>query len=168
MASIELQHRTIADMTKPQPPLPTGVWKFRGVKLSANQATRTTKDGDEREIIEYLLTVEPLEPTASVDPAALAEVDERTGKPIYDGKRLYLRYNDDFRSDMQTLGGALVAMGFGPTDDPNKIIEKNLVKGKTAFGELFNRTFTRKDGEAGIEQKVRSWSDKGGGEKFAI
>jgi hypothetical protein len=51
--------------------------------------------------------MEPLEPTASVNPEEVGELDEKTGKPVYEGKRLFLRYVEAFRSD-----GTLVHRGW--------------------------------------------------------
>lgn len=167
MADIVLQHRTIADMTREPPPLPVGVWKFRAIKLSTRERTRNTKQG-EKTSVEYVLTVEPLEPTSASNKAVFDQVDPETGKPMFDGKRLYLTYNEDFASDNRTLAGFFTAVGFPETESPAEIIGKEKVKGKTAYGELFNRDFERKDGKPGVEQKVRSWSAKGGSAKFAI
>ena len=42
---------------------------------------------------------------------------------------------------MAQLGAAAQAMGFSAEDDFDAIVEGNKVRGKTAFGEIFNRTY---------------------------
>lgn len=156
---VKLMHRTIADLSKEPSTIPTGVWTLRAIKLSSKEVTKKNRDGEEYETVEYMLTAEPVTPSASVNPDELAEVDPKTGKPVYDGARLFLRYVEAFRSDMQSLGNALSAMGFGDDDSFDTIIEKNLVRGKLAKGEIVNRSYTRNDKTEGVEQKVRRWAD---------
>jgi hypothetical protein len=168
MPNIELQHRTIADLSKPPANIPTGVWELRAIKLSSKDVTMKTKEGEEYETVEYLLSLEPIAPTKSVNPDELAAIDPRTGKPAYDGKRLFLRFTESYRPEMQSLGSALAAMGFSENDSFDEIVENNGVKGRKVFGEVFNRDYKRNDGTEGTEQKVRTWSAKGGSEAFAI
>jgi hypothetical protein len=166
--AIKEMHRTIGDMSKQPANIPTGVWKLRAIKISAKDVTKTNREGEEYETVEYTLSMEPLEPTASVNPDEVGELDERTGKPVYEGKRLFLRYVQAFRSDEAQLAAAFLAMGFDKNEDPDEIIEHNKVRGKVAFGEIFNRTFKRNDGSDGTEQKVRSWAGVGTAAGFAL
>ena len=166
--AIKEMHRTVGDLSKPAANIPTGTWKLRAIKLSSKDVTFQPKDGEEYDTVEYTLSMEPITPTASVDPTALAEVDERTGKPVYEGKRLFLRYKANFRSDMVQLGAALAAMGFGADDSFEDIVERNSVKGRFAQGDIFNRTYKRNDGSDGTEQKVRSWAVPGAAAGFAL
>lgn len=159
MAEVKLMHRTIADLSKEPGKIPVGVWTLRAIKLSAKDVTKKNRDGEEYETVEYMLTAEPVTPSASVNPDELSEVDPKTGKPVYDGARLFLRYVEAFRNDMASLGAALSAMGFGDEDSFDTIIERNLVRGKVLKGEIFNRNYTRNDKTEGTEQKVRSWSN---------
>jgi hypothetical protein len=162
MPEIALQHRTIADLSKPQPPVPTGVWKLRAIKMSAKDVTKKDREGNEYETQEYLLTVEPIEPTASVDPEALAEIDPATGKPAHDGKRMFLRFTVSFRPELNSLLSAVKAMGIPETESLAGIVDGNLVKGRTVYGEVYNRSYKRNDGGDGTEQRVRSWAANGG------
>lgn len=155
MAEVVLAHRTIADLSKEPANIPTGVWQLRGIKLSVKSVTKKTRDGEEYDTNEFTLTLEPVSPTASVNPEELAEKDPNTGKPVYDGKRVFQRFVESFRTDMKDMGAALTAMGL--SGDLGTIIEKNSVRGKVVFGELFNRHYTRNDKSEGIEQRVRAW-----------
>jgi hypothetical protein len=112
--------------------------------------------------------MEPIAPSASVNPEEVAEVDPRTGKPVYDGKRLFLRYTDAFASDVNQLVAAFKAMGFGTEAVFEDIIEENQVRGKRVFGEVHNRTYRRNDGTDGVEQKVRSWASTAAADGFAL
>jgi hypothetical protein len=69
---------------------------------------------------------------------------------------------------MNQLGDAMSAMGFAKDDDFDAIVEGNRVRGKTAKGEIFNRTYKRNDGSDGVEQKVRSWAAPGAETGFAL
>jgi hypothetical protein len=170
MAKVEIKemHRTIGDLSKQPANIPTGVWKLRAIKISSKDVTKTNRDGEEYETKEHTLSMEPLEPTASVNPDEVNELDEKTGKPVYEGKRLFLRYVDAFRSDLTQLGAALSAMGFDEKEDFDAIVASNAVRGKIAFGEVFNRTYKRNDGSDGVEQKVRSWAGGEAGSGFAL
>jgi hypothetical protein len=153
---------TLDDMTKELPPIPTGTWTLQGLKLSVKEVTKKDKDGNEYDTDEFTLTVLPVAPGANVDPDEIAEVDLRTGKPVYEGRRVFLRFPASFPQEMRGLGNALRAMGYDGAANPYQIAEDNAVRGKTARGEIFNRYFPRKDdlpGEStGIEQKVRNWA----------
>jgi hypothetical protein len=167
--SINLMHRTLADLSKPAGNIPTGLWnKIRGIKLTAKEVTKTNRDGEEFEAVEFTLSAEAVEPSSSVDPDALAEIDAATGKPSYEGKRLFLRYSDAFRSDMTTMSAAMTAFGIPSDTSLQAIVDGNLVKGKVASGEIFNRDFKRNDGSDGVEQKVRSWAKVGTAHGFAL
>jgi hypothetical protein len=168
MATVKLMHRTLGDMSKPPANIPTGVWKLRAIKISAKDVTKTNRDGEEYETKEYTMTMEPIAPTASVNPEEVNEVDPRSGRPAYDGKRLFLRYTDAFASDVNQLVAAFGAMGFGKDADFDEIIDDNQVRGKTVFGEIFNRTYRKNDGSDGVEQKVRSWASTASADGFAI
>lgn len=170
MAKVEIKdmHRTIGDLSKQPANIPTGVWKLRAIKISAKDVTKQNREGEEYETREYTLSMEPLEPTASVNPEEVNELDERTGKPVYEGKRLFLRYVEAFRSDLTQLGTAMQAMGFGDGDDFDAIVEGNKVRGKVVKGEIFNRTYKRNDGSDGVEQKVRSWAGADAATGFAL
>lgn len=167
--SINMMHRTLADLSKPAGNIPTGVWnKIRGIKLTAKEVTKTNRDGEEFEAVEFTLSAEAVEPSSSVDPDALAEIDTATGKPSYEGKRLFLRYSDAFRSDMTTMAAAMTAFGIPADASLQAIVDGNLVKGKVASGEIFNRDFKRNDGSDGVEQKVRSWAQVGTAHGFTL
>lgn len=169
MTDIVLQHRTIADYTKPLPPLPNGTWKLQALKLAYKPVTKQTKEGDDVETVEYLLTVQPIEPTSSVSPEELeAAVDPKTGRPTYDGKRIFLRFIQMYYGDMKSLGEAMRAMGFTGDDTFEGIADEEAVKGRTAYGDVWTREYKTKDGREGYEQKVRTWSDKGGSAAFAL
>lgn len=168
--AIKDMHRTIGDLSKQPANIPTGVWKLRAIKISAKEVTKQNREHEEYETWEYTLSMEPLEPTASVNPEEVSELDEKTGKPVYEGKRLFLRYVEAFRSDMTQLGAAFLAMGldkndalmsFDPVTErwvPGEIIVENKVRGKIVKGEIFNRSYKRNDLSDGVEQKVRSWA----------
>lgn len=167
--SINLMHRTLADLSKPAGNIPTGTWnKIRAIKLTAKEVTKTNRDGEEVEALEFTLSAEAVEPSSSVDPVALAEIDPATGKPAYEGKRLFLRYSDAFRNDMTTMAAAMTAFGIPADASLQAIIDGNLVKGKVASGEIFNRDFKRNDGSDGVEQKVRSWAKVGTAHGFEL
>jgi hypothetical protein len=165
---IKDMHRTIGDLSKPPANIPTGVWKLRAIKISTKDVTKTNREGEEYETQEYTLSMEPISPTQSVNPKEVAELDERTGKPVYEGKRLFLRFVEAFRSDMGKLGVAVQAMGFLPDDDFDAIVEGNKVRGKVVFGEIYNRPFKRNDGSDGIEQLVRAWAASEGSQAFVL
>lgn len=165
---IAQQHLTIGDLSKQPGNIPTGVWELRALSIKAKDVTKTSRDGDEYETTEYVVALEPVKPTASVDPAAVAELDPMTGKPVYDGKRLFLRYTAAFQNERAQLGAMLSAMGFGEKDKFAEVIEGNLVKGKKVYGEIFNRTFTRNDGTPGTDQRVKSWSSVAAADALAI
>jgi len=166
--TISEMHETIGDLSKQPANIPTGVWKLRAIKLSAKDVTKTDREGGEYETVEYTLSMEPLEPTASVNPEEVNELDERTGKPVYEGKRLFLRFVKAFQSDKAQLGAALGAMGFAANTALKTIIDENKVRGKTVKGEIFNRTYKRNDGSDGTEQKVRSWAGADAATGFAL
>jgi hypothetical protein len=159
MAEINItkQHITIGDLSKPPADIPTGVWHLRAISLKTGSRMMNFKDG-EREATVYTLALEPLSPTESVNPEALAELDPMTGRPAYDGKRLFIRFTDAFANEMRQLASALQAMGFTDEDDFNDVVENNRVKGRTVYGDIFNRSFPGNDGKPRTEQKVKSWA----------
>lgn len=170
MAKVQLpeHHRTVGDLDREPANVPTGVWELRAIKLSQRDITKKNKEGEEYETIEYRLDVEPMKASSGVNPDELNELDERTGKPVYEGKRLFLRYCEAFRGEMKSLHDALSALGFGKNDDFDVVIEKNLVRGRTAKGEIYNRTYTKNDGTPGTEQKVKSWAPVGASAAMAL
>ena len=159
MAEINItkQHITIGDLSKPPGNIPTGEWQLRAISLKQRGRTVNFKDG-EKESVEYTLAMEPIAPTESVDPEALADLDPMTGRPTYDGKRLFLRYTLAFANEMRQLASALQAMGFTDEDDFIDVVENERVKGRTAYGEIFNRSYPKNDGSTGVEQKVKGWA----------
>lgn len=160
--------RTLKDLNREPANVPTGLWDLRAIKISAKDVTKKTRDGEEYETIEYLLTLEPVKAGSSVSPEELAVIDERTGKPAYEGKRIFCRFVESFRSDMKDLLAALHAMGFEDDADFDAIVEKNLVRGRSARGDVFNRTYPKNDGTQGTEQKVRSWAPVGASAAMAL
>lgn len=160
MAKIDITqtHTTIGDLSKPPANIPTGVWQLRAISLKAKDVTKRSKDGEEYETTEYNLVMEPVVPGDSVDPEELSELDPMTGRPAYDGKRLFLRYTKSFRNEMTQLSSALMAMGFGSEDSFEDVVENNRVKGRTAYGEVWNRSYPKNDGTQGVEQKVAKWA----------
>lgn len=171
MAKVQMRDmaRTLKDLNREPANIPTGVWDvIRFISLKQKDVTKKTRDGEEYETVEYTLVGEPVTPSKSVNPDELNELDERTGKPVYEGKRLFLRFVESFRSDMKDLVTALGVMGFGEDDDFDKIVEGNLVKGRSAKGEIFNRTYPKNDGTQGTEQKIRGWAKAGSSAGFAI
>lgn len=170
MAKIDINtnHRKLADLSRPVENIPTGVWQLRAISIKAKEITRTNRDGEEFETVEYTTVLEPVKPTASVNPAEVAAVDERTGKPVYDGKRLFIRSTEAFNNNMKSLAAMLGAMGFTGEDDFDEIVENNRVKGKMVYGEVYNRTYPRKDGTDGVEQLVKSWSSAAAADSLAI
>lgn len=162
MAKVTMKDvRTIAEFEKEPANVPTGVWEFRAISLKVKDVTKKTKEGEEYETEEFTLALEPLTPTASVNPDELAEIDEQTGKPVYEGKRVFARFVASFFTDKKQFAQAMRALGVGDQDDLNAIIEKNSLRGRKVMGELFNRTYPRNDGTQGTEQKVRNWCPVG-------
>jgi hypothetical protein len=159
MAEINItkQHITIGDLSKPPADIPTGVWHLRAISLKTSTREVNFKDGPKDATV-YTLALEPLSPTESVDPDALADLDPMTGRPTYDGKRLFIRFTSVFANEMRQLGSALQALGFTDEDDFGDVVENNRVKGRTAYGEIFTRSYPKNDGTTGTEQKVKGWA----------
>jgi hypothetical protein len=154
------------DASKPIANIPTGLWKIRGIRVTARDVTKTNSDGEEYPTTEFLTSAEPLEPV-HVDPDELAQVDEQ-GRPVYAGKRLFLRSTLSFRNEMQQFDAMTAAMGIPVGTSRKEIVERNMVKGKIVFGAIYNREYKRNDGSDGTEQKVRSWAASEGSQAFTL
>jgi len=149
---------TIVQATKEIPPIPTGTWTLQASKLSVKEVTKKDREGNEYETDEFTLSVIPTAPGVNVDPDALAEVDPITGKPVYEGKRLFLRYIASFGGNMRELGNALAAFGYPENTNFYQVAEDNSIRGKSAKGDVYDREYPKNDGTKGVEQKVRNWA----------
>lgn len=153
-------HTSIGELGQEGGELPNGVWRLRAISLKHKVITYEDDDGEEQKDDKFTLTIEPMEPTASVDPVAVAEVNPKTGKPAYEGRRVFLSYTGRYGGQMSEMRKALLAFGFNaePKGEVQRIIRENAVKGREVYGTVFTHTYPKKDGSEGIDMRVKDWA----------
>ena len=155
---------TIGQMAKEQPPFPVGTWTIQAQQLSVVQdVEKSTKSGETFDTDVFTLSVIPTVPGSNVDPDALSEIDPATGKPAYEGQRIFLNYTSAYQAARKSLSDALRAFGFADDVNPYELAQdsNNDIRGRVAKGDLTHARYHRRDDkpneETGIRQDVKNW-----------
>jgi len=167
---------TIGQLAKEQPPFPEGTGTIEAQALSVKSVTKKTKMGEDLDTDEFTLSIVPTVPGVNVDPDALAEIDQNTGKPVYEGQRVFLKFAMAFPQARRELASALAAFGYGVDTNPYELADagNTSIRGRVARGYIFHRHYHRNDDapgvDTGLEQKVqgKTWSKVAKGAEYNL